>query len=171
MSLQIGEEHRRYAEALVKFGLNLQKGQSLRVSAELEHAPFVRIAVEEAYRHGAKYVVVDWNDMPLARARLKYSNSEYLDYFPEFEVKKHEEFIDDGWARLAIVGHEFPDLMNDVDPSAMRIVSLARSQKLKFYMQAMMANQMQWCVAAVPTKPKKNASAKAPRPKNSPGAM
>lgn len=90
--------------------------------------------------------------MPLARARLKNSKSEYLDYYPEFEVVKHEQMLDEGWARLAIVGHEFPDILNDVDPNAMRTVALKRSQKLKFYMQAMMANQMQWCVAAVPTK-------------------
>jgi aminopeptidase len=59
--------------------------------------------------------------------------------------------LDEGWARLAIVGNEFPDLLKDVEPTAMRTVSLVRSQKLKFYTQAMMAHHMQWCVAAVPT--------------------
>jgi aminopeptidase len=145
------EEQRRYAEALVKFGLNLEAGQSLRVSAELEHAPFVRLVVEEAYRHGAKFVTVEWNDTPLARARLKYSQREYLEDYPEFEVVKYQQMVDERWARLALVGDEFPDLLNDVDPSAMRTVTLTRSQKTRFYMQAMMANQMQWCVAAVPT--------------------
>jgi len=53
--------------------------------------------------------------------------------------------------RLALVGDEFPDLLNDVDPAAMRTVAATRSQKLKFYTQAMMANRMQWCVAAAPT--------------------
>ncbi len=146
------EQYRRYAVALVKFGVNLQNGQSLRIGAELEHAPFVRIVVEEAYRHGAKYVSVDWSDTPLARARMKHSRPTYLDYYPEFEVAKARQMVDEGWARLALVGPEFPDLLNDVDPNAMRTVALIRSQKLKFYTQAMMANQMQWCVAAVPTK-------------------
>jgi aminopeptidase len=59
--------------------------------------------------------------------------------------------LDEGWARLALVGNEFPDLLKDVDPNAMRTVAVTRSQKLKFYTQAMMANQVQWCVAAVPT--------------------
>jgi aminopeptidase len=151
MELKLNEAQRRYAQALVRFGLNLQPGQSLRVGAELAHAPFVRIVVEEAYRHGAKLVAVDWSDTPLARARLKYSKPEYLDYFPEFEVQRHQQMVDEGWARLAIVGNEFPDLLKDVDPGAMRTVALTRSQKLKFYMQAMMANQVQWCVSAVPT--------------------
>src|SRR5690606_22474585 len=117
-----------------------------RISAELEHAPFVRIVAEQAYRKGAKYVHLDWNDTPLMRARMKFSEAEYLDFFPEFEVVRHQEMVDDGWARLAIVGAEFPDLLKDVDPTAMRTVALTRSQKLKFYTQAMMANHMQWCV-------------------------
>jgi aminopeptidase len=151
MANRLQDDQRRYAEALVKFGLNLQDGQSLRIGAELEHAPFVRIVTEEAYRHGAKLVVVDWNDTPLARARLKNSRTEFLDYFPDYEIVKHQQMIDEGWARLAIVGPEYPDLLNDVDPSAMRAVAVTRSQKLKFYMQAMMATQVQWCVAGVPT--------------------
>jgi aminopeptidase len=151
MALQLGDEQRSYAEALVKFGLNLQPGQCLRISAELEHAPFVRMVAEEAYRQGAKSISLDWNDTPLARAQMKYSKADYLDYFPDFEVARYQQMVSEGWARLALVGPEYPDLLNDVDPRAMRTVALTRSQKLKFYMQAMMANQMQWCVAAVPT--------------------
>ncbi|MCC6453826.1 MAG: aminopeptidase [Caldilineaceae bacterium] len=146
------EQQRRYAEALVKFGLNLQEGQSLRIGAELEHAPFVRLVVEEAYRQGAPFVAVEWNDTPIARARMQHSRAEYLSYFPDYESAKHRQMLDEGWARLALVGNEFPDLLKDVDPAAMRTVAVTRSQKLKFYMQAMMANQMQWCVAAVPTR-------------------
>ena len=151
MGIPAEEELRRYAEVLVKLGVNLQPGQSLRIGAELEHAPFVRIVTEEAYRQGAPYVQVDWADTPLARARMQYSSAENLSYFPEYEVAKARQMVDEGWARLALVGNEFPDLLKDVDPAAMRTVAVTRSQKLKFYMQAMMANQMQWCVAAVPT--------------------
>lgn len=142
----------RYAEALVKSGLNLQAGQSLQIRAELEHAPLVRLVTEEAYRQGAMYVLVDWMHTPVDRARMKYSRAEFLDYFPEYEIGRHRQMLDEGWARLALVGSEFPDLLNDVDPNTMRTVTLTRSQKLKFYMQAMMANTMQWCVAAVPTR-------------------
>src|SRR5215204_7223736 len=120
MGTHVQEEHRRYAQALVKFGLNLQDGQSLRIGAELEHAPFIRVVAEEAYRHGAKFVAVDWNDTPLARARMKNSKPEYLDYLPEYEIVRHQQMVDEGWARLAIVGPEFPDILKDVDPTAMR---------------------------------------------------
>ena len=147
----LANAQQQYANLLVEFGLNLQPGQSVRLSAELVHAPLVRLVAEAAYRLGAPYVHVEWIDTPVTRARLKYSTPEQLAYFPEYEVTRHRQMLDETWVRLALVGDEFPDLLNDVDPAAMRTVAVTRSRKLKFYTQAMMANRMQWCVAAAPT--------------------
>lgn len=148
---ELNERLRRYAELLVRFGVNLQPGQSLRIGAELEHAPLVRLAAEFAYTIGAPYVQVDWTDTPLAKARLVHGAPEHLTYLPDYEITRHEQMVAEGWARLALVGPSFPELLQDVEPVAMRTVAVTRSQKLKFYTQAMMANQMQWCVAGVPT--------------------
>ena len=41
---------KRYADLLINTGVNLQPGQSLRIGAELEYAPFVRIATAAAYK-------------------------------------------------------------------------------------------------------------------------
>jgi aminopeptidase len=151
MSASLENAQQQYADLLINVGLNLQPGQSVRVSAELAHAPLVRLVTEVAYRAGAPYVQVDWIDMPLMRARLKYARPGDLTYFPAYEVTRHQQMLDETWVRLALVGDEFPDLLADVDPVAMRTVAETRSRKLKFYMQAMMANHMQWCVAAAPT--------------------
>jgi aminopeptidase len=58
------EQQRRYAELLLKIGLNLQPGQPLIVMAELAHAEFARIVNEAAHRAGAKYVHVAWAKSP-----------------------------------------------------------------------------------------------------------
>lgn len=145
------ESLRRYADLLVRFGVNLQPGQSLRIGAELAHAPLVRLVTEAAYVAGARYVHVDWTDTPLAKSRLVHSEPEHLTYLPDYEVAFHEQMVAEGWARLALVGSTFPKLLQDVDPAAMRTVAVTRAQRLNFYRKAMMANQMQWCVAAVPT--------------------
>jgi aminopeptidase len=148
---ELSQFQQAYADLVIRTGVNLQPGQCLRIGGELEHAPFVRLLAAAAYRAGAPYVVVDWVDAPLARARLTQSDMALLDYFPEFEVQKHRQMVEERWARVALVGSEFPEIFNDVAPGAMRTVAVTRSQKLKFYMQAMMANKVQWCVAAVPT--------------------
>lgn len=141
----------RYAELLIRTGLNLQPGQSLRMGAELAHAGFVRQVVATAYQAGARYVHVDWVDTPLTRARLLYSEPDALDYVPEYEIARHRQMVDESWPRLALVGPEFPDLLSDVDPGAMRRAQEARVRALRFYIQAQMAHQLQWCVAGVPT--------------------
>jgi hypothetical protein len=48
--------------------------------------------------------------------------------------------VDERWARLSLVGPEFPDLLGDVDPTLMRRASMAAAEKIKFYRQAVMKN-------------------------------
>lgn len=151
MSADPHAQQKLYAELLIKIGVNVQPGQSLRLSTELAHCQFARLVNAAAYQAGARYVQMDWVDTPTARNRLVYSQPEALDFFPEYEVQRHRQMVEEGWARLALVGPEFPDIFDDVDPTVMRRTAQIRAQRLKFYTEAMMSNQMQWCVAAVPT--------------------
>ena len=146
----MSDPKQQYARLLIATGVNLQPGQSLIVRAELGHAEFVRLAVAEAYKAGAAYVHVDWQDAPTLRALLKNADVERLE-LPAYEVTRHRQMVDERWARLALVGAEFPFALDDVDPAASRTLAVKRSRLLKFYSEAVMANQMQWCVAAVPT--------------------
>jgi aminopeptidase len=141
----------RYAELLIQTGVNLQPDQALHIRAELEHAPFVRLLVAKAYDAGASYVDVAWHDAPSARARLKHAAPDSLDYFPDYEVARYQQMVDERWARLSLTGAAFPNIFEDVDPNAMRRTAVVRREKVKFYTDAIMSNQMQWCVAGVPT--------------------
>ncbi len=141
----------KYAELLIAIGVNLQPDQPLLVTAELAHADFVRSVVAMAYQAGARYVHVQWIDTPTDRARLLHSSEDNLDYVPDYEVNRFRQMTDERWARLALVGSEFPDGLADVPPERIRRTSVARRQKVRFYSDAMSANQIQWCVAAVPT--------------------
>lgn len=145
------QQQATYAHLLIKIGVNLQPGQSLRLSGELEHRDFVRAVVAEAYKAGARYVQVEWHDTPTGKARLIHSQPDHLDYVPDYLVARHQQMVDECWARLSLVGPEFPDLLEDVDPTLMRRAGMAQAQKLKFYSQAVMNNELQWCVAGVPT--------------------
>lgn len=152
MTTQFQEQQAAYAELIIRLGVNLQPAQSLRIGAELEHAPFVRLLVTSAYKAGARYVHVDWDDSPTSRARLLHSNPDNLDFMPDYEVTRHREMVDDTWARLSLDGSAFPDIFDDIDPALMRRMGQTRRKRLKFYGQAQMANELQWCVAAVPTR-------------------
>jgi len=152
MSPTLEQQIARYAELLIRSGVNLQPGQSLRIGAELEHVEFVRLVVAAAYKAGARYVHIDWTDAPTAKQRLLHSQPEYLTCLPDYEVARHQEMVQDGWARLALTGDAYPDIYDDVDPTRMRTIAQTRAQKLKFYSHAQMANHIPWCVAGVPTR-------------------
>jgi len=152
MSPTLEQQIARYAELLIHSGANLQPGQSLRLGAELEHAEFVRLVVAAAYKAGARYVHIDWNDAPTTKQRLLHSQPDYLTFLPAYEVARHQEMVNDGWARIALTGDAYPDIYDDLDPTGMRTIAQTRAQKLKFYSHAQMANHIPWCVAGVPTR-------------------
>ena len=141
---------RSYADLLIRTGVNLQPEQGLQVRAELGHAPFVREVVAAAYAAGASYVHIEWTDTPSLAATLTHADVARLDV-PAFEIARFRQFVDEGWARLSLVGDEFPEALGVVTPETLRTWSIKRARAIKFYTQAMMANQIQWCVAAVPT--------------------
>jgi aminopeptidase len=145
------DQKQRYAELLIKVGVNLQPGQCMNVSAELAHREFVRQVVAEAYRAGAKFVQVDWSDPLSAKQRYAHGDETNLDYVPEFVIGQFRQYTDERWARLALTGEEFPDAFDDIDPTRLRQAAVARSRQIKFYSEAQMSMQMQWCVAALPT--------------------
>ena len=51
---------REYAKLIAKAGANVQKGQEVFITAELDQPEFVAMVVEECYRAGAKRVVMEW---------------------------------------------------------------------------------------------------------------
>ncbi len=88
----------------------------------------------QAYDAGARYVHVLWQDTPTQHAHLQHVAPEYLDYFPDYEVSRYRQMVDEGWARLSLTGAAYPDISEDVDPDAMRrIAVMFDREKIKFY--------------------------------------
>lgn len=140
-----------YADLIVQFGVNLQPGQALHIKAELAQRAFVRLLAEKAYRAGARFVEVEWEDPLLTRGRLQYSQEQYLSFVPEYEVAQAQEMLDTDWVIVRVSGTEYPDVFDDVDATAMRQVQTAAAQKLEFWRSGLMQNRMAWCVCAAPT--------------------
>uniref|UniRef100_A0A7C1FK98 Aminopeptidase n=1 Tax=Caldilinea aerophila TaxID=133453 RepID=A0A7C1FK98_9CHLR len=149
-SFNVQERLDRYADLLIRTGVNLQPRQGLLIRAELGHAPLVRAAIAAAYKAGASYVYVEWVDQPSTAAMLTYADVNALE-LPAFEIERFRYLVDAGWARLSLVGDEFPKALAAVEPNALRTWTVKRARAIKFYTEAMMANRLQWCVAGVPT--------------------
>ena len=60
---------RKYADLVVKVGVNLQPDQLLVINSPLECADFARLIAESAFKAGAHDVVVSWGKEQLAHIR------------------------------------------------------------------------------------------------------
>jgi aminopeptidase len=153
MKDQLLAMQRAYADLIIHAGVNLQPGQSIHVRAELGHRDFVRILATRAYEAGARHVEMLWQDPLVNKIRFQHVQRDYLGFVPEYEVARANEFLDDRWARIALIGDEYPDALEEVEPAVLREYQRSVYQKLGFFQQRMMNNEISWCVAGVPVAP------------------
>lgn len=69
---------KKYADFIVRVGVNPQPGQTLIINCPLEGAPLARLCVRSAYEAGARDVQVNWSDDAVARARMELGSEEAL---------------------------------------------------------------------------------------------
>ena len=138
----------KYAELLVKKGLNPDAGQDVIIRCALDQPEFVRMVVAECYRNGAGRVMVDWYDPEVSRLDMLFQSEENLGEVLEFEVAKLKYRCDRLPAFLWL-DSEDPDAMEGVDQGKRARVQQRRFPTVKPYRDAM-ENKFQWCIAGVP---------------------
>lgn len=140
----------KYAELVIKVGVNVQPGQNLMIFAPIETVKFTRLLAAKAYAAGAKYVHVDWEDEQLARIRYKNATDESLSYYPQWLADMMERFGDEGGAVLRIKVPD-PELLRGI-PSAKvnAAVKAMAAAREKHYAQTR-SNQISWSLIKAPT--------------------
>ena len=137
----------KYAELVVKVGVNIQKGQILVILASIESALFTRQVVKKAYEAGAKHVYVDWTDEEVSRIKYELAPEEAFNEVPEWMVAQREEIVEKGGAFLSIVSQS-PDLLKGIDPKRIANYQKASGIALNKFRQAVQSDKMSWCVTA-----------------------
>ncbi len=144
------EKLQAYAELVLKLGINIQEGQILVVSAFTQAKDFVELIVENAYKLGAKYVIVDYADVSTERIRLKNSKEEYLDNYPQLLADYRLKLLEAGASFMRIAGDD-PDALKDIDPKMISRSNLAKMKASREYMEKMSRNENRWTVIAYPS--------------------
>ena len=141
---------KKYAELIVKCGLNVQNGQEVIIRCELDQPEFVAIVVEECYKCGASKVRVDWSYMPVTKINYDYRTLESLSEVTEEEKAKLQHRVDKIPCRLWLDSDD-PDGLNGTDSEKIAKANMARYPMIKPYIDKV-ENKEQWCIAAVPGK-------------------
>jgi aminopeptidase len=141
----------KYAELIVKVGVNVQQDQQVFITGSTEMAQLVRLVAKKAYEAGASNVHVDWVDEELSRMKYENASDEQFSTFPAWEVAKRDTFLDARAAFIAIVSPN-PDLLKGIDPARIGSFQKASGQALTKYRQYVQSDKVSWTVVAASTK-------------------
>ena len=141
---------KKYAALIAKSGLNIQKGQDVTITAELDQPEFVKMVVDECYKAGARRVTVDWTYQPLTKSHVRYCSEKTLSTLEEWQIKKLEQQADTLSARLFLTSED-PDGLAGINLKKYA-KSMAAKRRIIKPIRDRAENKHQWCIAAVPGK-------------------
>lgn len=141
---------KKYADLVVRTGVNLQDKQQLLISSPIECASFTRMIAEKAYEAGAINVIVDYNDEQLDLIKFNKAPMESFEKEPKYLALSREELIKEKTAFINIHAVD-PELLNGVDPNKISTLSKTTNKTMKNFSSGLMSNEVQWCVVSIPT--------------------
>lgn len=141
---------RKYAKLAVQKGVNLQKGQGAVIRAGVSEHEFAELVAEEAYRAGAKWVRIDWNDQAVTKLHYRHQSLTQLCQVEDWEVEKLKLSARELPCMIAIASAD-PDGLKGVNPTKLQKSSIAVSKVLKPISDGM-ENKYQWTIVAAPSK-------------------
>ena len=143
----------KYAEAIVKVGLNIKAGQRLIITlmatrgVPYQFAPLVREVAKAAYGVGAKYVEVLWGDEEMLRLRAQYAPRDSFDEYPTYTIDAIMNMVNNGDAMLSISGSN-PDLLGGLDPEVVGMLQTKHLHAASKVSERVTTNAINWCVVA-----------------------
>ncbi len=139
-----------YAKLLLTTGVNLQEGQPLFISADIDSKDFVLLLTKEAYDLGAKDVTVNWRWQPLAKERLLRADSTVLENPRSWIPTFYQNHLDENCAFISLISAN-PEALKGIPVERISLQMLNLNRILEFYHHAIMTSSVTWCVAAVAT--------------------
>ena len=139
---------RSYARLIARVGVNIQKGQEVIITCDLDQPKFVELLVDECYKAGARKVIVEFNYQPLQKLHVRHRSVTTMAKVEEWEKARLQHYVDELPCRIYLTSED-PDGLKGINQEKMAKASQKRYPILKPY-RDQMENKYQWCIAAVP---------------------
>lgn len=141
----------QYAQAIVRIGVNVQKGDGVAIYSGTEALPLLREVVKAAWQAGAKHVSVKMNDDEMTLAKYQYADADTFDAVPDFEVDHDVAMLRDDYCRISLLTAN-PELMQGVDKDKLKRAQGAKAKAGERIFPFYDTGRIKWTVAACPTK-------------------
>ncbi len=140
----------KYAEVIVKVGLNLQEGQRLHISADTNTAVLTKQVAAKAYQNGCPLVTVLWTDEDLRKIRHQYAPRDSFEEFPAWVTDGQLRDAKRGDAYLSVTGRD-PELLAGQDPDLVALELKTIAKHFKPVSDYVTNGGNQWTVVCPPT--------------------
>ena len=148
--MNLEEMKRKYAYTLAKVGLNVQKGQTVLVEANVAGAAFVPVFAEECYKLGAANVVVHYLDLATMKVAAQYRPDEDIRKVENWEKEMHQQYLDEGACYVRLESED-PKLMEDISEKNSNAIFAHVDAVRNIMRAASREKHCQWLIATVPT--------------------
>ena len=153
MNIDFERNLEKYAEVIVKVGLNLQSGQRLIIGAPffgtdgtpVEAYQLVRRITQAAYQAGAKYVGVNWDDEELQRIRVSNASLESMCEFAEWKNRGAIEYVANRDAIVMVLAQN-PALLSDLDSQKLQAKQKVETEQFHKLFSKLAAGVTNWLV-------------------------
>jgi aminopeptidase len=132
----------------VRVGSNVQEGQDAIVTGLVEHAEIARAVAREAYRAGARHVMVVYGDLHLRRATIELGPEEELGWSAPHILELYRRAFEDHPALISLTGNPDPDLLGDLDPA---LVARSEPREVReLSLELITGRHINWTVVSAP---------------------
>lgn len=145
------EKLNKYADLLLRKGVNIIKNQPLLISAPIESYEFVRLLAKKAYQLGVTDIEYDFYDEVIKHDALCYLEVEDLKKSKMFDKKIFDEYAKKDAAFLMLVSDD-PDMMKDIDNIKLSETAIFSRKSKPIYKERQHSNEIVWCIACVATR-------------------
>ena len=139
----------RYANLIVRKGVNVQPGQEVAIQAPVEAREFTRTLVEAAYKVGAGHVTVLWTDDEVSRLTYEHVDLPFFENTPEWQRIQLDSLAEAGACFIFVEGAD-PEALRGIDPAKPAALSKARNTQCKAFRHGLDFNINPWCIAGAP---------------------
>ena len=145
---------KKYADFIVRVGVNPKPGQLLVIRCSLEAAQLARLCVRSAFEAGAYDVRVDWTDNTVSRTRMELASEEALTDFKPWQLRTYLDYAETegGICVLHIIADD-PEVYAGLDSEKISRVNAARLHYMAPWRDYTMNDRVQWSIAAMPSVP------------------
>lgn len=142
------ERLERYAELAVRAGANVQEGQEVVLTHQVEHVPIARAVARAAFRAGARRVHPLPTDLHIRRAAIELGPEEELGVTPGYLLDWARTWHETKPAIIQLTGNPDPGLFAGLDPV---LVGKAEPRDLReVYLPLVTGRVTNWVIVPAP---------------------